>query len=176
MRTTITLTGLAVLAVLGWVLLGGGGTGVSQAGQPAAQDKEVSKNPALLISPTLKAGELSVYGVKLGAAAASLPSEAGVSAEGIPDRQQDMIYVGRNVRYYANDGKIYRISIMGDLAKQLPPYDAARLQIALGKADETIESPTGEDARLSFFARHVRYTVHAYRSISLVSEVDLYEP
>lgn len=176
MRTTITLTGLGLVAVLGWVLLGGGGTGVSQAGQPAAQGREVTKNPAMLIAPTLKVGELSVYGVKLGAAADALPSEAGVSAEGIPERPQDMIYVGRNVRYYANDGRIYRITITGDLAKQLPTYDAARLQMTMGRADEVIQSPTGEDTRLSFFARHVRYTVHAFTNLSLVTEVDIYAP
>jgi hypothetical protein len=103
-------------------------------------------------------------------------NDAGVTATGVPERPQDMIYVGRNVWYYANDRKIYRITVIGDLAKQLPTYDAARLQMAMGKADEAVESPSAQDTRLSFFGRHVRYTVHAYRSLSLVTEVDLYAP
>ena len=176
MRTKIVLTGLGLVAVLCGLLLGDGGTVASGAGERGAEEKEVSKNPAALISPTLKAGDLSVYGLKLGAATDKIPGDAGATAMGIPERSQDTIYVGPNVRYYANDGKIYRITITGDLAKQLPTYDAARLQMAMGKADEAVESPSGSDTRLSFFARHVRYTVHAFRNLSLVTEVDLYAP
>ena len=102
--------------------------------------------------------------------------DAGVTPNGVPERSQDTIYVGRNARYYANDGRIYRITIMGDLARGLPTYDVTRLQVAMGKADEAVESSAGEDTHLGFFARHVRYTVHAYRSVSLVTEVDLYAP
>jgi len=80
------------------------------------------------------------------------------------------------VRYYANDKKIYRITVMGDLVKQLATYDGARLQMAMGKADESVESSSGEDTRLSFFGRRLRYTIHAYKSLSLVTEVDLYAP
>jgi hypothetical protein len=176
MKTKIMLTGLGLVAVLGGVLLIGGGAGASRAGERAGEDREVSKNPALLVSPNVRVGELTVYGVKLGASTDTLGNEAGVTAVGIPERPQDMIYVGRNVRYYANDRKIYRITVIGELAKQLPTYDAARLQMAMGRADEVVERPTAEDTCLSFFARHVRYTVHAFRTLTLVTEVDLYAP
>src|ERR1035437_4645984 len=105
-----------------------------------------------------------------------MPGEAGLATMEVQERPQDTIYTGRNVRYYANDKKIYRITVIGDLTKQLPTYDAARLQMALGKADEAVEIRNGEDTRLSFFDRHVRYTVHAYRNLTLVTEVDLYAP
>jgi hypothetical protein len=186
MKTKIMLTGLGLVAIVSALLLGDGGSGASGAGEGGSlehvptlappTEKDVAKNPAMLISPTLRAGELSVYGVKLGASSDSIPGEAGVTANGVPERSQDTTYIGRSVRYYANDKKIYRITVMGDLVKQLPTYDAARLQMAMGKADESVESPADEDTRLSFFGRHVRYTVHAYRNLSLVTEVDLYAP
>ena len=176
MKTKIMLTCLSLLAVLGGLLLGDVGTSASAPAERPAVVKEVTKNPAILISPTLKVGELSVYGVRLGASDENMPGDAGLSTMGIPERSQDTIYVGRDVRYYANDKKIYRITVTGDLARQLPTYDAARLQMALGKADEAVESPSGGETRLSFFARHVRYTVHTYPRLSLVTEVDLYAP
>jgi len=165
-----------LVALLCGLLRGDGGTGASGPAEPVAAEKELTKNPVLLISPALKAGELSVYGVKLGAATDKMPVDAGAIGMGVPERPQDAVHVGRNVRYYANDKKIYRITVMGDLTRQLPTYDAARLQMALGKADEVAESPSGEDTHLSFFARRVQYTVHAYRSVSVVAEVDLYAP
>lgn len=176
MRPTIMLTVLGLLAIVAAALPGDRGAIAGPAGERVAQDKEVTRNPAILISPTLKTGELTVYGLKLGSSTDAMPNDAGVSAVGIPERPQDMVYVGRNVRYYANDRKIYRITIMGDLAKQLPTYDAARLQMTMGKADEAIESPAEQDTRLSFFSRHVRYTVHSFRALSLVTEVDIYAP
>jgi hypothetical protein len=176
MKTKIVLMGLGLAAVLSLLLLGDGSAGARAAGEGGAGERDVAKNPAMLISPTVKADELSVYGIRLGASADSIPGDAGVTAAGVPERSQDTIYDGRNVRYYANNKKIYRITVMGDLVKQLPTYDAARLQMAMGKADESIESSSGEDTRLSFFGRHVRYAVHAYRNLSLVTEVDLYAP
>jgi hypothetical protein len=170
MKTKIMLAALGLVAVFGGRLLGDGGEGA------AADGREVTKNPALLVSPSLSAGELRVYGVKLGDAPDKIGVDAGVTSNGVPERPQDTIYVGRNARYYAHDGRIYRITVMGELARDLPTYDATRLQVAMGKADDITEITSSEDLRLSFFARHVRYTVHAYRSISLVSEVDLYEP
>jgi hypothetical protein len=171
MKTKIMLAALGLVAVLGGRLLGDGGNGGG-----AADGRELTKNPSLLVSPSLNADELTVYGVRLGDSPDKIGVDAGVTPSGVPERSQDTIYTGRNVRYYANDGRIYRITIMGDLARGLPTYDATRLQVAMGKADEILENASSEDTRLSFFAKHVRYTVHAYRSISLVSEVDLYEP
>ncbi len=176
MRTKIVLTGLGFVAVLVGLLLCGGGNRARGAGESGAGEKEVTKDPAMLISATLDAGELCVYGLKLGDAADKMPGDAGVSATDVPERSQDTIYVGRNVRYYANDKKIYRITVTGDLARKLPTYDAARLQMAMGKADESVENQDGQNTRLSYFGRHVRYTVHAFRNLSLVTEVDLYAP
>lgn len=174
MKTKVLLIALVLAAILSGRLVGDGGNGGTGAGERPAEGKDVAKNPALLISSTLNPDELSVYGVGLGASPDKISLDAGVTPTGVPERPQDTIYVGRNVRYYANGGRIYRISISGDLAKLLPTYDAARLQMALGKADEVVE--IGENTRLSFFARHVRYTVHAYRDLSVVTEVDLYVP
>jgi hypothetical protein len=176
MRTKIMLTGLGLAAVMGWLLMGDVGARASGTDDRGDDAKEVTKNPAMLISPGLRVGELSVYGVRLGDSTDRIPGDAGVTATAVPERSQDTIYVGRNVRYYANDKRIYRITVMGDLANQLPTYDAARLQMAMGKADEAVERPTGDNMLLSFFALHVRYTVHGYRSLSLVTEVDLYAP
>jgi hypothetical protein len=176
MKTKILLTGLGLVVVLGGLLVGDWGSRARGAGDREAAPREVTKDPAILISPTIKAGELSVYGLRLGDSTEKMPGDAGVSAMEVPERPQDMIYVGRNVRYYANDKRIYRITVTGDLVKRLPTYDAARLQMAMGKADESVEIPADEDTRLSYFARHVRYTVHAFRTLSLVTEVDLYAP
>jgi hypothetical protein len=176
MKKRIILTSLGLAGFLSFLLLGDAGSGADTVGVSPGPDEEVTRNPAALISPTLKAGQLSVYGVKLGAASDSIPGDAGVTAVGVPERSQDTIYVGHNVRYYANDKKIYRITVMGDLVKQLATYDGARLQMAMGKADESVESSSGEDTRLSFFGRRLRYTIHAYKSLSLVTEVDLYAP
>ena len=176
MKTKIMLTGLGLAAVLGVLLLSGWGARASGAGDRGAEPKEVTKDPSILISPTMKVGELSVYGLKLGDPTDKMPGDAGVSATEVPERPQDTIFAGRNVRYYANDKRIYRIAITGDLVKQLPTYDAARLQMAMGKADESVENLEAENTRLSYFGRHVRYTVHAFQSMSLVTEVDLYAP
>ena len=170
------LSGLGLAVVLGGLLVGDWGCRARGAGDRGAAPIEVTKNPEVLVLPTLKAGEVSVYGLKLGDPTDKMPGDAGVSAMEVPERPQDMIYVGRNVRYYANDKRIYRITVTGDLIKRLPTYDAARLQMAMGKADESVESPADEDTRLSYFGRHVRYTVHAFRTLSLVIEVDLYAP
>ncbi len=173
MKTKIMLIVAGLVAAMAAVMVA---EGQGAGGEGGAQETEVTKNPAVLVSPSFKAGEASVYGVRLGDSVDKIPSEAGVTAMGVPERAQDTVYAGRSVRYYANDKKIYCIAVIGDLAKQLPTYDAARLQMALGKADESIELLAGEDTRLSFFARHVRYTVHAHRVLSLVTEVDLYAP
>ena len=117
MRTKIVLTGLGLVAIVVGLLLCGGGTRARGAGEPRADDKEVAKDPATLISPTLKAGEVSVYGLKLGDPTDKMPGDAGVSVTDVPERSQDTIYVGRNVRYYANDKRIYRITVTGDLVK-----------------------------------------------------------
>lgn len=172
MKTKILLMALGLVAAMAAVILA---EGKDAGGEGGAQETEITKNPAALLS-NVKAGEMSVYGVRLGDPVEKIPGSAGVTGIGVPERSQDTIYTGHNVRYYANDKKIYRITILDDLARQLPTYDAARLQMALGKADEVVESPAGENTRLSFFARHVRFTVHAYRSLSLVTEVDLYAP
>jgi hypothetical protein len=142
---------------------------------PAAEN-EVTKNPALLVSPAAKAAELTFYGVKLGDAADKIPNNAAVTAQGVPERTQDVVYSGRDVCFYAFGGKIYRIRVQGDLAKQIPTYDVARLQVALGKADDVTQVLAGQETYVSFFARHVRYTVHHFRTLSVVSEVDLYAP
>jgi hypothetical protein len=167
----IMIAGLVLAgAAVGGLLLGADGGGATS----APEEKDVAKNPAALILPSTKVDDVSVYGVKLGDSVDKIPGNVGVTQVGVPDRPQDAIYTGRNVSYYACDGKIYRIKVLGDIAKQLPTYDAARLQMALGKADETAESRNGEDTRLTYFGRRLQYTVHAFRALSVVTEVDLY--
>src|ERR1035437_6846581 len=100
MKTQAWLMGLGFLAVLGGLYLADGGVGASGAAERTADDKEVTKDPAILLSPTMKAGEVSVYGIRLGDSTDKLPSDGSVTAVGVPDRSQDSIYVGRNVKYY----------------------------------------------------------------------------
>lgn len=171
MKTTIAGLALAGLAFSG-LLLGAGGT--ETAG--GAGETDVAKNPALLISPSVKISQVSVHGVKLGDPIEKLAKNLAFTRQDIPERPQDTIYAGRDTWYFANEGKIYRIRVVGEIAKQIPTYDAARLQMALGKADEVAEGRSGEDTRVSFFGRRVQYTVHAFRTLSVVTEVDLYAP
>jgi hypothetical protein len=151
---------------------------VAEATPPAAAagEMEITKNPALLVSPAMKAGEVTVHGVKLGDAIDKIPTNLVNTREDIPERPQDIIFVGTDASYFAHAGKVYRIRIAGDLLKQVPTYDAVRLQVAMGKADDIAQSPSGEEARLNFYARHVLYTVHAYRALAVVVAVDLYAP
>jgi hypothetical protein len=167
----IMIAGLVLAgAAVGGLLLGADGGGATV--QP--EEKDVAKNPSALISPSTKVNDVSVYGLKLGDSVDKIPGNLGLTQLGIPERPRDAIYAGRNVAYYACDGKIYRIKVLGDIAKQLPTYDAARLQMALGKADEAAESRDGDDTRLTYFGRRVQYTVHRFRALSVVTEVDLY--
>jgi hypothetical protein len=137
---------------------------------------EVTKNPALLVSSTAKVSELTVYGVKLGDSIDNIPGNAGVTRQPLEARPQDAVYTGANVWYFAHDGRIYRIKVLGEIVQQLPPYDSTRLQIALGKADESIQNENATAMRLSFFARHVAYVVHEARDLPVLTEADLYAP
>ena len=173
MKKTIASGIVALAVLLGLLLTMGQGDTPTPAPAPAM---EVTKEPALLVTPAAKVGDLTFYVVKLGDAADKIPNIAAVSTEGVQERTKDIVYAGRDVTFYAFDGKIYRINVHGDLLKQLPTYDATRLQVALGKADDITQSRLGEDTYLSFFGRHVRYTVHHFRMLSVVTEVDLYAP
>ncbi|MFB3890460.1 MAG: hypothetical protein ACE15C_00410 [Phycisphaerae bacterium] len=184
MRTSAAVVIVAIVALYCMLPAAGGSEG---GGAPKrdesrlgtldkAAELELTKNPAAVVSPAAKAGELTVYGVKLGDAADKIPNTAAVSAQSVPERPQDVVHMGRDVSYYAFQGKIYRIRIQGDLANQIPTYDADRLQVALGKADDILRSASGEDTRLSFIARHLRFTVHSFRMLSVIAEVDLYAP
>jgi len=164
--------GIVTLAIVCGLLFAVGG---NESGGGAG-DMEVTTRPAVLISPAVKIGELSVYGVKLGDSVDRIPNNAAVSAQDVPERPQDVVYAGRDVRFYAFQKRIYRIRIQGDLAKQIPTYDSDRLQVAFGKADEVSEASSGKDTYVSFFSRHLRYTVHRRRTLSFVTEVDLYAP
>ena len=169
----ITIIGLVLAGVaVGGLLLGADGGGATR----PAEEQDIAKNPAALVSPSTKVNDVNVFGVKLGDPVDKIPSNAGVTQMGVPERPQDAIYTGRNVSYFACDGKIYRIKVHGDLAKHLPTYDAARLQMALGKADEVIEGRNGEDTRLTYFGRRLQFTVHAFRALAVITEVDLYAP
>ena len=162
MRTTATL----VVALLSLLLLGA----------DAAEDNEVTKNPGLLVLPTARVSDLTVYGVKLGDGVDKIPASAGVTRQPLQSRPQDAVYSGANVWYYAHDGIIYRIKVHGEVAKQMPPYDTARLQMALGKADESITDADSSTTCLRFFARHIQYTVHNRLTLPVVTSVDLYAP
>jgi len=54
----------------------------------------------------------------------------------------------------------------------MPPYNAVRLQMLLGKADE-VTQPDESATALSYFGRHVQFTCGRGK---LVTAVDLYVP
>jgi hypothetical protein len=171
MKTSIASVAI-VLAAFCCMLFAADGT--ESAGGDAG--KEVTKNPSLLISPGVKVGELSVYGVKLGDPVDKIPGSAGLTKQGVPQRPDDAVYIGRDVCFYAFQGKIYRIKVLGDLARQIPPYDADRLQMALGKADQIDAPSSAGETNVSFFGRRLRYAVHDFEILSVVTEVDMYMP
>jgi hypothetical protein len=162
MRTTIAALALTVLTLSG-VPAG--------AAEGAAGEMEVTKNPALLVSPSVQVGKLTVYGVKLGDSVEKIPGIAGVTRQP-SDRPQDAVYTGRSVWYFASEGKVYQIKVLGEITKGMPPHDAIRLQMVLGKADEVTQTETGVTS-LSYFTRHVHFTCRASKG---VSSVDLYAP
>jgi hypothetical protein len=172
MKKVIACLALAATAAVG-LLAGARG---NQAAPAAAADTEVAKNPNLLVWPSAKVAELTVHGIKLGDPIEPIAKDPAYRREDIPQRPNDIVYVGPDAIYYAFNGRVYRITIREELAKLLPPYDAVRLQMALGKADDAAESVAGVEARLNFYARHAQYTVHAYPRLSVVVAVDLYAP
>jgi hypothetical protein len=107
----------------------------------------------------------------LGDSVDKIPTVAGVARQP-SERPQDAFYTGRNVWYYAYEGRVYHIRVLGDIVNDLPPYDPTRLQIALGKADDVIQ-PELDQVRLSYFARRLQFT---FQGTKLVSEVDFYAP
>jgi hypothetical protein len=171
MKTMIAGALLAMAAIGGLLLSADGNQGGGGGG-----DMEVTKNPAILVSPSMKAGDVTVHGVRLGDPVAKIANDPAFRREDVSERPQDIVYVGADAAFYAYAGKVYRITVMGDLAKQIPTYDAVRLQMALGKADDVGQSASGEEARLNFYARRVQYTTRAFRVLSVVVAVDLYAP
>lgn len=159
MKTKITAC--AVL-LLGGLLLG---AGAEQIGDP-----DLVKNPAaFLASP--QAGDLEVYGVKLGDAVEKIPLTAGANRRPA-DRPQDTLYVGPNVTYFAHEGRIYQIRVYGEIIKAMPPYNATRLQMKLGQADD-VSPPEDGVTYLTYFHRRLGFTFVGSKNISAV---DLYSP
>ena len=171
MKLTIACLVLGSLAV--------GGLMVAARGAPAgggAGAAEVASNPAALVSPSVKVGELSVHGVKLGDSTDKIAKDPAFTRQDISDRPKDTLYAGREACYYAYEGRIYRITVLGELARRIPTYDGIRLQMAMGKADQVVAGRTDDESRLCFYARHIEYTVRSYPVLSVVTEVNLYDP
>ena len=150
------------------VLLASGLLMAADAGADVEMD--VAKNPSVLLLPP-KAGDLEVYGVKLGDAVERIPVAAGATRRP-GDRPQDALYVGPNVTYYAHEGKIYQINVHGDIIKAMPPYNATRLQMKLGKADDIRDPETGV-LYLTYFGNRLGFTFVGSKN---VASVDLYAP
>ena len=145
--------------------------GAAGGGGAAAGEMEVTKDSNLLLATKLPVANLTVYGVKLGDSIEKIPAAAGVTRQ-TTERQQDEVFTGRNVSYFANEGKIYRIRVHGELTEAMPPYDYTRLQMLLGKADEAA-TPETNVISLTYFARRVRFM---FRDVHNVSSVDFYAP
>jgi len=173
----------AVVVLVAWLLGAGAG---APAGGSAPTSKaaaaEVSQNPSLLIAPGTgpRAADLTVYGVRLGDPVDKLEGNPAFARQPARERSQDLLYTGRDAWFFATEGKIYRIKVRGEIVRRMPAYNAARLQVAMGKADEVVETRGEEgrpaETRVSFFARRVEYMVRGDRNDSVVTEVDLYAP
>ncbi|MEI8195802.1 MAG: hypothetical protein WCI73_07835 [Phycisphaerae bacterium] len=161
MKTTQVFQFLAVLLVSG-LLLGAEGGG--------AEATDVAKNPSLLLA-SAKAGDLEVYGVKLGDTIDKITASAGTNRHAT-DRPEDVHFTGPNVTYYSHQGRIYQIKVFGDITKALPPYGVARLQIKLGKADEVYQPEAGVTC-LIYLKSRMQFT---FAGTGSVAAVDLYEP
>ena len=174
MKMAMAAVGLAV-AVTVLVLSGlpapAGAAGGGEKAAAAGGETEVTKDSNLLLTAKLPVANLTVYGVKLGDSIEKIPAVAGVTRQ-TTERQQDEVFTGRNVSYYANEGKIYRIRVHGELTEAMPPYDYTRLQMLLGKADEAA-TPETNVISLTYFARRARFVFHASQT---VSSVDFYAP
>lgn len=174
---------MPAVVVLGAWLLAGGAAAPATGGPPASKPAtEVSQNPSLLVAldlPPRKPG-LTVYGIRLGDPVEKLEGNPAFARQPVRERAQDLLYTGRDAWFFATEGKIYRIRVRGEIIRKMPAYNAARLQVALGKADSVVETPGAEgrpaETRVSFFARGTEYTVLGDRADSVVSEVDLYAP
>ena len=161
----------AALAVAATVLVLSGLRAGAAGGGVGGGEMEVTKDPNLLLTLKLPVGNLTVYGVKLGDSIEKIPAVAGVTRQST-ERQQEAVFTGRNVSYYAYEDRIYRIRVHGEITQLMPPYDHTRLQMLLGKADEvaTVESSM---ISLTYFARRVRFM---FRDVHNVSSVDFYAP
>jgi hypothetical protein len=183
MKTMSMGLALAVVVAGVWLLAAGqvapaGGMPPAGRGAPATQtaEVEVSRRPSLLVSPAIRVGDLTVHGIRLGDPVEKLDGNPAFTRQDVPERPQDIFYTGRDAWCFATEGTIYRIRVRGEIVRKMPAYNAARLQVALGKADAVTESRDGEEKIVSFFARRVEYTVRADRGGSVVTDVDLYAP
>ncbi len=163
----------AVVAVgVGALMVGAGGAGGAGGGGGAGGTAvEVSTSPAALVAIGVQRDDLMVYGVRLGDGVEKIPSRAGVARQ-VSERPRDAVYAGPTVKYFAHDGAIYQIEVLGDIVRDMPPYDAVRLQMRLGQADEIL-SPAAEETRLVYFKTGLEFSFHG---TGRVTAVDVYAP
>jgi hypothetical protein len=163
------------LSILAFALLLAAATSSLRAADPASM--EVTENPALLVTPGIKAADLTVYGAKLGDSIDKIDPRAGVVKKPAENAPEIIYCTGRDVSYLVYKDKIVQIILNETLLTHLPPFDPTRLQVALGKADQ-IETVTDTPATLlSFLTLQLQFTIAGTTPLrSRITSITLYAP